>query len=98
MIIRRNITRWITIMSLLFISASVCSKKEETHSDVVDLSSKTEWSLSIDGGKSWKGVIVPGGGCNSDLQPNRVSELEIDTNTMIYRRSLTVPKLVTGQV
>jgi hypothetical protein len=91
----------ILVFALSFLLCSSCSTNyflKANQVRIIHLGSDTAWSLSINNGISWKPVIVPGGGCNSDLQTNLVREIEIDTNDMIYRRSITIPNIQTGQV
>jgi len=98
MLKKKNKSIGLILMILVILCEPCCNNRKAIPVTKVNLASDKEWLLSINGGKSWKGVIVPGGGCNSDMQPNRVSEIEIDTNTMIYRRSITIPKVLPGQV
>ena len=68
----------------------------------IDLASEQEWTLSIDDGPA-RGIIVPGGGFNSDRQEPPWIEMCGDgkgrrmvKDHVVYQRKLTIPKSANG--
>lgn len=68
----------------------------------IDLASAREWTLSIDDAPP-RGIIVPGGGFNSDQQAPPWIEMCGDghgqrmvRDHVVYQRQLTIPKLAAG--
>lgn len=69
----------------------------------IDLASAQAWTLSVDDGPT-RGIIVPGGGYNSDQQAPPWIEMCGDGNGqrrvkdhVVYQRKLTIPQRADGQ-
>jgi beta-galactosidase/beta-glucuronidase len=92
------ITQVLSITSFLIFSFWIFSEHVSANSlTEVDLSSNSAWTLSIDGSSTWRSVIVPGGGFNSDQQSPRIDQTTISDHVE-YKRSITIPNIASTQV
>ena len=92
------------MVAVLLFAASPTVAGEDSGALVnIDLASAREWTLSIDDGPA-RGIIVPGGGFNSDRQERPWIEMCGDghgqrmvKDHVVYQRKLTIPKNAEGQ-
>jgi hypothetical protein len=82
------------MMSLLVL---MCGAASPAVAQEFDLASDSAWKLSVDGGPE-RPIKVPGGGWNSDLQEPRIPTMTGVDDFVIYRRSISVPKISDGQI
>ena len=62
-----------------------------------DLASDSAWTLSVDDGPT-RSIKVPGGGYNSDRQEKPWINQASVKDHVVYRRSITIPKVIDRQV
>ena len=88
--------RWL----LLLLIGTLALALEEASGAVpvvaVDLASDTAWTLAVDDGPV-RGIRVPGGGYNSDLQEKPWIAQDSVKDHVVYRRSLTIPAEAAGR-
>lgn len=66
--------------------------------DIIDLSSETDWTLTIDSSKEKIQVKVPYGGWNSDRQYTLLDENKDVIDHVTYSRMIRIPENASGKV
>ena len=65
--------------------------------EVIDLASDHDWQLSVDDGP-WRGIRVPGGGYNSDMQDEPLIDQSDVKDHVTYKRTINLRQNPKGKV